>query len=57
MIDVAWLLFIVASIGPPSGALLVIGIFRSAAVDRGARSSREAMIMPATTDVNAIRKP
>jgi hypothetical protein len=46
---------VVASTGPPRGALLVDGIARVCADDVGERSSREAMTIPTTSDAMAIR--
>jgi hypothetical protein len=43
-----------ASIGPVSGAELVLGMFNEPANDAGDRPSFEASTMPMTTDDSAI---
>ena len=46
---------VVASIGPPSGALLIAGTATVCADEDGVRSSRDAITMPTASDATAIR--
>ena len=57
LVSCAIFLNVVASTGPDSGALLVAGTWTAFANEAGARSSREARIMPPTTEIKAMSTP
>jgi hypothetical protein len=50
----AMVLNVPASIGPTSGALLVLGMSSEPAIDSGASPNRDAMTMPTTRELRAI---